>query len=110
MIDYTFAVSHDHSSLPGHFPGNPIVPGVVILQHVMEAARRYLDTTGGGRVCEVASAKFLRPLLPGQSADIRVERGRGDRLRFECRLRGGDAPILVSGLLRSADTIDTTAT
>ena len=110
MIDYTFAVSDDHPSLPGHFPGNPIVPGVVILQHVMEAARRYLATAGGGRVCEVASAKFLHPLLPGQNADIRVESGRGDRLRFECRLRGGDAPILVSGLLRCADTADAAAT
>lgn len=28
-ISETFTVPADHPSLPGHFPGNPVVPGVV---------------------------------------------------------------------------------
>ena len=32
-----FIISADHPSLPGHFPGHPIVPGVVLLDRVLEA-------------------------------------------------------------------------
>jgi 3-hydroxyacyl-[acyl-carrier-protein] dehydratase len=30
-------ISADHPSLPGHFPGTPIVPGVVILDEILAA-------------------------------------------------------------------------
>ena len=30
-------IAADHPSLAGHFPGNPIVPGVVILEEVVRA-------------------------------------------------------------------------
>ena len=32
-----FVVAPDHPSLPGHFPGRPLVPGVVLLDRVLEA-------------------------------------------------------------------------
>ena len=47
-----------HPALPGHFPGNPIVPGALILGEVLRAAARQQRITG------VAAAKFLAPLRP----------------------------------------------
>lgn len=65
-----FTIGHDHPALPGHFPGAPIVPGVVLLERVLaqiEAAHR-ID--GPLRLPQV---KFLRPLLPGERAEVEIE-------------------------------------
>jgi 3-hydroxyacyl-[acyl-carrier-protein] dehydratase len=67
-----FRVAHEHPALPGHFPGNPIVPGVVILDEVIAVAERWLG--GTLRVSGLPHAKFLSPLRPGVDARIELER------------------------------------
>jgi 3-hydroxyacyl-[acyl-carrier-protein] dehydratase len=68
----TFRVPPSHPALPGHFPGRPIVPGVVILDEVIGAAERWLG--GPLHVTAIPAAKFLAPLLPGVEARIELER------------------------------------
>jgi len=58
----------DHPALSGHFPGRPIVPGVLLLSAVADVLR-----TAGLRIVECAKAKFLVPVLPDQALDIRVD-------------------------------------
>ena len=53
------SISVGHPALPGHFPGNPIVPGALILSEVIQAA------TPQYRIIGVAAAKFITPLRPG---------------------------------------------
>jgi 3-hydroxyacyl-[acyl-carrier-protein] dehydratase len=76
----TLRVDPGHPALPGHFPGMPVVPGVVVLDLVLQAAERHL----GARlpVTSLSQAKFSAPLLPGTDARavIHVER---NQLRFE---------------------------
>ena len=55
-----------HPALPGHFPGNPVVPGVVLLDHVAAALARWRGT----RVTGLPQVKFLRPLGPGQEGEL----------------------------------------
>ncbi|PPU93896.1 dehydratase [Xanthomonas albilineans] len=87
-----FVVPHDHPSLPGHFPGRPVVPGVVVLDHVLQA----VEVAHGARApLRLPQVKFLQPLLPDQSARVELE-GIAPRWRFRV-LRGED--LLVSGEL-----------
>lgn len=91
-------IASDHPALPGHFPGRPVVPGVVILDRVLAAIEAAGAPLGSLQLPQV---KFLRPLLPGQAARIEFEScatpddpGRRQRWRFRV-LRGED--LLASG-------------
>jgi 3-hydroxyacyl-[acyl-carrier-protein] dehydratase len=59
----------DHPSFAGHFPGRPILPGVLLLAEVMEALRQ-LGEDAAFQGCEIASAKFLSPVAPGDELTI----------------------------------------
>ena len=85
-----FSIPSDHPSLPGHFPGRPIVPGVVLLERVLEAVAARDGAAGPWRLPQV---KFARPLLPGETATVQLE-GAAPRWRFRVR-RGDD--VLASG-------------
>jgi 3-hydroxymyristoyl/3-hydroxydecanoyl-(acyl carrier protein) dehydratase len=85
-----FVVDASHPALPGHFPGNPIVPGVVLLDHVIEAIEAAHGPLSSMRLPQV---KFLQPLLPGERARVELD-GAGGRWKFRV-LRGGT--LLASG-------------
>ena len=79
----SFVIAPDHPSLPGHFPGRPLVPGVVLLDRVVAAIEARHGPLGPLRLPQV---KFVQPLLPGESARIELE-GAAPRWRFRV-LRG----------------------
>jgi 3-hydroxymyristoyl/3-hydroxydecanoyl-(acyl carrier protein) dehydratase len=60
-----------HPCLPGHFPGQPIVPGVLLLDRVLDRAQQCLQQKV--RVAALPVAKFTRPLLPGETATLHLE-------------------------------------
>ncbi|HEY0635309.1 MAG TPA: hypothetical protein VGE00_08005 [Gammaproteobacteria bacterium] len=76
-------VAADHPALPGHFPGHPVVPGVVILSEVWDVltanAGRPLLCTGWPNV------KFLAPLYPDRPFAVELEFTGPTSARFTCR-------------------------
>jgi 3-hydroxyacyl-[acyl-carrier-protein] dehydratase len=86
----SFAIPTDHPCLPGHFPGRPLVPGVVLLERVVEAVEAAHGPQAGLRLPQV---KFLQPLLPGEEARIELD-GAAPRWRF--RVLRGDT-LLATG-------------
>lgn len=65
-----FVIGPDHPALPGHFPGRPVVPGVVVLDRVVAALERARGPLPPLRLPQV---KFQQPLLPGERARIELE-------------------------------------
>ncbi len=76
------AIGYDHPSLAGHFPGHPIVPGVILLNEVIETLRHAI--TVPLRVTGLPIVKFAVPLKPGEDVIIRVEEETGGRASFSC--------------------------
>jgi 3-hydroxyacyl-[acyl-carrier-protein] dehydratase len=66
----TLRIPLDHPAFAGHFPGNPIVPGVILLDAAVHAMQQL---TGHAGACEVGAAKFLRPVGPGETLTIVLE-------------------------------------
>ncbi len=80
-LEYRFAP--DHPTGAGHFPGNPIIPGALLLDRILQTV-----APGGGRL-DVRVAKFLRPVRPGDVVTFRW-RETGRDIVFEGVLAGGD--------------------
>ena len=81
-------IESEHPALAGHFPGNPIVPGVLILEEVLGAVERW---RGEVRMTRIASAKFASPLRPDEVFSIRLEDKGAGCIDFECS-RGSGVP------------------
>ena len=73
-------IPSDHPALAGHFPGNPIVPGVVLLDAVLHAVQTGLGKTF--LAYQITSAKFLSPVKPGETLHVQYE-NQGKAIRFE---------------------------
>jgi 3-hydroxyacyl-[acyl-carrier-protein] dehydratase len=86
-------IEKNHPALAGHFPGKPIVPGVLILDEVMQAATQW---RGPLRLRQVVSVKFDSPLKPGREFSIKLREDGSSYIAFECSLDGSP---LASGRL-----------
>ncbi|MGN6790260.1 MAG: hydroxymyristoyl-ACP dehydratase [Rhodanobacteraceae bacterium] len=82
----TLKIDPEHPALAGHFPGNPVVPGVVVLERVAAALRAWR----GERVQKL-DAKFVQPLRPNEAATIKLH-AEPARVRFEV-MRADGVPL-----------------
>ncbi len=85
-VESEFSIPADHPALAGHFPGFPVVPGVVLLGVVLEAIGGVVGQPPGP--CQIQSAKFFSPVAPGESLRLISERTPEAVWRFEIRAEG----------------------
>lgn len=71
----TIQIPVDHPAFPGHFPGNPLLPGVLILDLVVNT---YESPVSG-----ISIAKFLNPVLPGDVLNISIDELSNGTARFQ---------------------------
>jgi 3-hydroxymyristoyl/3-hydroxydecanoyl-(acyl carrier protein) dehydratase len=79
-----FTIEPNHPSLAGHFPGRPIVPGVVVLDR---AFALLLRDRPGQRVSTLREVKLLAPVLPGDAVTIEIVHTQPDCLTFIGKVR-----------------------
>ena len=90
----------NHPAIAGHFPGNPIVPGVLILARAADEIQRRLP---GIVLGTLLATRFYAPLRPGQLFTVNTEMN-GDHVRFDVRTEASDgdehgifANVIVAG-------------
>jgi 3-hydroxymyristoyl/3-hydroxydecanoyl-(acyl carrier protein) dehydratase len=92
-VETSITIARDHPAFAGHFPGQPVVPAVVLLAEALAAIE--LATGRAPHEWTVSGAKFLQPVGPGARLTIVHEQSRDGR-RFEIRSGG---TLVASGAL-----------
>jgi len=92
-MTHHWTVPVDLPALAGHFPGRPIVPGVVLLDRVLVLAGQMTGRHAGWRI---DSAKFFQPVGPG--AELVFELGTRPSGALAFTVRSGEA-VVASGTL-----------
>jgi 3-hydroxyacyl-[acyl-carrier-protein] dehydratase len=88
-------VRADEPATDGHFPGNPIVPGAVLLRDVL----RIVAAAGEASCSEIRSARFFQPVRPGDRMIVRWDRHASGEIAFTCSTATTEQRV-VSGTLR----------
>lgn len=101
MIITSLTIPTDHPAYAGHFPGQPVLPGVVLL----DATLRALELAGRvdcGR-WEINTAKFQSAVRPGEELTLQHETLPNGSIRFA--IRTPDRAV-ASGTVRSPPSVD----
>lgn len=96
MTELKFQFPANHSCGAGHFPGNPIIPGALLLDEAL--ARIAADLSIHDAVWHVKSAKFPQPARPGDEISAKYTLSPDGELRFECAVSGNK---VLSGIARN---------
>ena len=106
-------VTVNEPHFPGHFPQQPVMPGVLIMEALAQAAAVLVVLTMGKQAegklvyfMTIDEARFRKPVTPGDQVKIHVvkERSRGNVWRFkgEAKVDG----VLVAEAVYSAMIVD----
>ncbi|NOT84050.1 MAG: beta-hydroxyacyl-ACP dehydratase [Methylococcaceae bacterium] len=76
-----YCIAANHPCFAGHFPGNPIVPGVVILDYARDLLQQWQPNC---RIKTITQVKFLQPLHPEQAFTITLSQGAANSIKFVC--------------------------
>ena len=75
-----------HPAAQGHFPGNPIIPGAVLLSETV----RLIEADLGRSLApyRIRRAKFPHPARPGDELLIAFTDSARNTIKFECAVAG----------------------
>jgi len=92
IITAKYSTTEDHPIFAGHFPGHPILPGVVQIEMIAQGASfvvtKFMANPSEGKLdvalLSVSAAKFRKPIYPGMDLTIinKCEKIRGLFMTF----------------------------
>lgn len=86
MNKLTWHIALNHPAGVGHFPGNPIIPGALLLAEVLRCIG---DAVGVRFVsCNIKSAKFQHPARPGDLVETTYSHSAQGVIDFQCIVAG----------------------
>ena len=94
MNNIDIRIEPDHPSAAGHFPGNPIVPGAVLLSEVFAAWQHISGNVD--QAITLRNAKFINPTRPGDHVKIDFDVAPNGSVKFTCSVA---EIIVVTGTL-----------
>lgn len=80
----------DHPAGPGHFPGNPIIPGACLLDETLRTIGAALGHSP--TPCRIGAVKFFHPVRPGDRVAIEFEHTGEGGVTFSCAV--GDTKVM----------------
>lgn len=86
MNKLTLLFAADHPTGTGHFPGNPIIPGALLLAGVLRCIEQAQELRFVS--CNVKSAKFQHPARPGDCVEIDYAYSAQGVIDFQCMVTG----------------------
>lgn len=103
-------VTFNEPHFNGHFPGEPIMPGVLIVEAMAQTcgaivARRFSEgATKLVYFMTIDGAKFRRPVVPGDVLELHVEKlkQRGSIFKYDCKAYVGEdraAEAIISAMM-----------
>lgn len=83
-------ISISESALQGHFPGDPVLPGVFIIEGLAQTAAIFGQIAQGGvskgcLLTDVSEARFRQPVRPGDRLiyEVKIQRQRAHFIWFD---------------------------
>lgn len=98
MNKLTLLLPADHPTGAGHFPGNPIIPGALLLAEVLRCIEQAERANFAS--CNVKAAKFLHPARPGDTVAIEYARAANGTIEFQCMVNA--TKVMSGGIVASA--------
>jgi 3-hydroxyacyl-[acyl-carrier-protein] dehydratase len=84
-------VTANEPQFMGHFPGNPIMPGVLLIEAMAQTAgaicaRKVVGETSLVYFMTIDNARFRKPVVPGDRVEFHVtkQKQRGNIWKFHC--------------------------
>jgi 3-hydroxyacyl-[acyl-carrier-protein] dehydratase len=89
-------VTANDQYMQAHFPGNPIMPGVLLLEAMAQTSGLLLPEGSSALLAQVKDARFRRPVVPGDQVRIEADHltGLGTLHRFEAKAFVDSQPVV----------------
>jgi 3-hydroxyacyl-[acyl-carrier-protein] dehydratase len=88
-------VTVDDPNLQGHFPGDPLMPGVLLVEAMAQTAGLLLPEGSSAVLAQIKEARFRQPVVPGDQVRIEAVRrtGLGTLHRFSLQACVDGSPV-----------------